>query len=414
MTAALILLLAATAAATTAAAPAAAPAAESLDESLLAIQIGGIVGAYVIAVAVSLSLLLLVGRRLRHQVQSSNYTLQVEMVTPAKPTDSQDPSPITPISSGRANGILGNMSWSSFARGPRSQSANTSVATIDESVVASDRRRAQEEMEMLYAAVREYDEQREAAAIAREPVSPELRRQASLSSPLQSPVSSLPAPPPPPPPPSSSSSVPPASSTRRSKISSLSLFSSSSPVSNKLRSPRHYVRNLAISPPIRSPQSTASTIYGDDQQQQPLTPRLYNPGPPPAVPVSPAPGSQEKLAGRAAVPAPLRLTAINEGAGLSSSASGAASSLPFRDAYPLQSAPATKTTILERPEHLPRGPRTGVATPYSPYMPFTPVTPITPSRMVTKRQRKREGKENGLRVLLEDDLVKSDDDMWGY
>lgn len=53
-------------------------------------------------------------------------------------------------------------------------------------------------------------------------------------------------------------------------------------------------------------------------------------------------------------------------------------------------------------------------TPYSPYMPFTPVTPLTPSRMVTKRQRKREGRENGLRVLNEDDMVKGDEDMWGY
>jgi len=53
-------------------------------------------------------------------------------------------------------------------------------------------------------------------------------------------------------------------------------------------------------------------------------------------------------------------------------------------------------------------------TPYSPYMPFTPVTPLTPSRIVTKRERKREGKENGLHVLNEDDMVKDDGDMWGY
>lgn len=53
-------------------------------------------------------------------------------------------------------------------------------------------------------------------------------------------------------------------------------------------------------------------------------------------------------------------------------------------------------------------------TPYSPYMPFTPVTPLTPSRIVTKRERKREGKESGLHVLNEDDIVKDDGDMWGY
>jgi hypothetical protein len=77
------------------------------------------------------------------------------------------------------------------------------------------------------------------------------------------------------------------------------------------------------------------------------------------------------------------------------------------------SAPPTKTTILERPVHVPGGPRTGMPTPYSPYMPFTPVTPMTPSRLVTKRDRKRLDKSNGLKVLHEDDMVKNDDDLWG-
>ena len=53
-------------------------------------------------------------------------------------------------------------------------------------------------------------------------------------------------------------------------------------------------------------------------------------------------------------------------------------------------------------------------TPYSPYMPFTPVTPLTPSRIVTRQQRKQQDKENGLRVLREDDMVKDGEDMWGY
>lgn len=87
--------------------------------------------------------------------------------------------------------------------------------------------------------------------------------------------------------------------------------------------------------------------------------------------------------------------------------------MPFRDAFPLQSAPATKTTVLERPVKPLNGPRTGMPTPYSPYMPFTPVTPLTPSRMVTKRQRKREAKDNGLRVLDENDIVQDDKDVWG-
>lgn len=48
-----------------------------LDEPLLAVQIGGIVGAYVIFVAILLSLLIFVGRRLRRTVHASNYSLQV-------------------------------------------------------------------------------------------------------------------------------------------------------------------------------------------------------------------------------------------------------------------------------------------------------------------------------------------------
>lgn len=47
-------------------------------------------------------------------------------------------------------------------------------------------------------------------------------------------------------------------------------------------------------------------------------------------------------------------------------------------------------------------------------MPFTPVTPITPSRIVTKKQRKKEDRGVGLKALNEDDLVKEDSEMWEY
>lgn len=78
------------------------------------------------------------------------------------------------------------------------------------------------------------------------------------------------------------------------------------------------------------------------------------------------------------------------------------------------------TTILERPlkghahmNHL-RSPMTGVpATPYSPYMPYTPLTPMTPSRLVTREERKRAKKEEGRRVLTEEDRVVEEDEMWG-
>ncbi|THC91722.1 hypothetical protein EYZ11_008825 [Aspergillus tanneri] len=380
----------------------------SLDESLLAIQIGGIVGAYVIFVAILLTLLLFVGRRLRRTVQSSNYTLQVEMMKPVKPPISMDPSPVTPTSAnlpspGRLNNF--SMSWSSLTRGPRSHTpGNGNVGTIDESVVAQDRRRAQEEMEMLYAAVLEHDEQKAAAAAAAsredqetqsfesEPTNPFTDRSSQVSDGPSTFQSKTP--------------MSPRSNSRLSKISSLSLFNSNSRAQanmGKLRSPLSALRKLPISSPVGSPDVTASNSYGEEQP--PLTPRVYHPPPPPAPPAAIAPRRHERTSGGGRAPAPAPLTLSTPGHG--------SSSLPFRDAYPLQSAPATKTTVLERPEKPVGGPRTGLPTPYSPYMPFTPVTPLTPSRIITKRQRKREIRENGLRVLNEDDMVRDEEDIWG-
>lgn len=53
------------------------------------------------------------------------------------------------------------------------------------------------------------------------------------------------------------------------------------------------------------------------------------------------------------------------------------------------------------------------ATPYSPYMPQTPLTPMTPSRLVTREERKRMKKEQGRRVLTQEDAVPEEDAMWG-
>lgn len=398
-----------------------------VDRSLLAIQVGGIVAAYVVFVAISLSLLFFVGRRLRRTVHASNYSLQVEMMKPINPPPSVDLSPVSPMSAhlpspDRSNGF--SRSWNSLTRSPRSHqnlSNNGSVATIDESVVASDRRRAQEQMEMLYAAVMEHDEQK--AAMTEVPKENHSSSSSNVNSAIspdsvvtnpftdrssrvleeQSDTSQQPKEPP---------ASPRSSNSRLSRrLSSLSLFSSSTGPS-KIRSPR-LPKKLSISSPMASPDITATTSYGNDQP--PLTPRLYNPPPPPAPPirVSPAPPPAKSSGmGRARAPAPLSLPTTSH---MASSSQGAPKGgLPFRDAFPLQSAPPTKTTVLERPAKQMNGPRTGMPTPYSPYMPFTPVTPLTPSRMVTKRQRKREGRENGLRVLNEDDMVKNDGDMWGY
>jgi hypothetical protein len=374
-----------------------------LDKALLGIQIGSIAGAYLIFIAILLALLLLVGRRLRRSVQSSNYSLQMEMLQPIKPTTSMDPSPVSPISQHLPSPTAGGFnSWGSIPRGgrPSQTSVNGSIVTVDESVVASDRQRAQDQMEMLYAAVMEHDAQkasgvnisaRDADSQANSPDSqytnPFTDRHASqpMEPPYREPLKS-----------------PKSNGSRLSKL--FSSKSKSNPDAGKLRSPRFPIRKLGISSPLASPDMNTNRPYGLDPA--PLSPRFYNPGPPPTAPrTGPAPvANLMPPPNRArAPPAPLNLT----------TASQPLSNLPFRDAYPLQSAPATKTTILERPTKNRNGPVTGMPTPYSAYMPFTPVTPFTPGRMVTKRERRREERENGLRVLNEDDLVKDDDDVWG-
>ncbi|PYI24592.1 hypothetical protein BO99DRAFT_418204 [Aspergillus violaceofuscus CBS 115571] len=424
----------------------------TLDEPLLAVQISGIIAAYLFSVIFLLSLLLVVGRRLRRAVLSSNYSLQVQMMQPMKPPPSMDPSPVTPISvhlpspGGIGPGPIppmpgyttntgtrhsnnsnnNNRSWSTFSKHSGSHkksqsqlsnpSSSISLATFDDGVVASDRRKAQEDLEMLYAAVMEHDEIK-AANGGGGSSSPQDRNVSPTGTVNSNPFTD---------PPVAPAQVPtsPRTPSRLSRISSsLSLFSSSRDQSSTslanlsaaavsspkgasgrglgLRSPRLGLplRKMSISSPITSPRNHAARENEDEDDpyaHSPLTPRIYHPAPPP---VPPLPAQMHPLGPAAAGP---------------DGGPAAGRSLPLRDAYPLQSAPATKLTVLERPVKPHGAPRTGIPTPYSPYMPFTPVTPLTPSRMVTKRQRRKEGRETGLHVLREDDMVKGGGDLWGY
>lgn len=374
-----------------------------LDRALLGIQIGSIAGAYIVFVASLLALLFLVGRRLRRTVQSSNYSLHMEMLRPVKPSVSMDPSPVSPTSHdlsspNKTSGFT--TSWGSLHRGarPSQTSVNGSMVTIDQSVVASDRQRAQDEMEMLYAAVMEHDAQKAAGVdvSARDQDSQTQTPDSQYTNPFTdrhaSNVSDTP-------------SMAPLKSPKPSRLSKLFSHSRSNLDASKLKSPRLNIRKQQISSPLASPNAQPSQSYV--HENPPLTPRIYNPGPPPAVPkaaAAPPVGQIGLSPARARAPPPLKLSPATP---------TSSSNLPFREAYPLQSAPATKTTILERPVKNRNGPITGMPTPYSPYMPFTPVTPFTPGRTVTKHQRRRQERENGLRVLNEDDLVKDEDDIWG-
>jgi hypothetical protein len=165
------------------------------------------------------------------------------------------------------------------------------------------------------------------------------------------------------------------------------------------------VRGQPISQPLGSAALT-ETSYVEDAQN---SPRYYNPGPPPPTPgqKSAATVTQEEIR-KAHTPAASTMG--------STTASNSTNSLPFRQFYneALRSAPPTKTTFVGvRESVLGVHPKTGVPqTPYSPYMPFTPMTPVTPRSLVTKKEMKKNRKKEGLKVLSEDDLVLSDEDMW--
>ncbi|OAT13719.1 hypothetical protein BDBG_08867 [Blastomyces gilchristii SLH14081] len=415
------------------------------DLSLLWREIVAIVGAYVGTVVIFLGCLLTTGRRLRRSAQQSNRTLDMEMIKPQKPTLNTTINPATPSRlwltpesgidsqmwpSPKKGKSSFSMPWSNTSRSPTSPASQTgSMATFDETIVQADRMRAQDEMERLYAAVMEHDAKQSRAVYetnedenlspAQQQVSsspesiqgpPEfrhLRHTALPAHPQQARLKNQPAFPPPKDPsvlqqqqhqhqqlPTSPLSPIAHRLSRLSNLSFLGSRSRDTTAGGKAR--RKSVRNLPISPPMGSPALTSSNY----SETQPLSPRIYSPGPPPPNP------SQKSLD----PPSRKTPTPLNIRTGSSNS------TLPFRAFASPTSATPTKTTVVERRESMLRagGPRTGVPqTPYSPYMPFTPITPITPSHIVTRRERKQKRKENGLRVQQEEDLVMSDEDMWG-
>ena len=140
--------------------------------------------------------------------------------------------------------------------------------------------------------------------------------------------------------------------------------------------------------------------------------------------LDPAPGSGQttpksnKMGRFKSKPAPLTL-GTGAGAGSKGSLPLRTAPLPFRSLLSPRSqrAPANDIRAQEvvRPDKSRLlAPGSAVpATPYSPYMPQTPLTPMTPSRLVTREERKRMKKEQGRRVLTQDDVVPEENDMWG-
>ncbi|EEH16315.1 hypothetical protein PABG_06402 [Paracoccidioides brasiliensis Pb03] len=411
------------------------------DLNLLWRDIVAIVGAYVGTVVVFLGCLLTTGRRLRRSAQQSNRTLDMEMVKPQRPALDTTISPVSPNrfsptpESGTESQLWPSqkkgkptfsMPWSTTPRSPTSPvSQNGSMATFDETVVQADRVRAQDEMERLYAAVMEHDAKQSRAvndanedgivSSVHQPSSsspesfegpPEfrhLRHNGRPSQPQQPRVKQQPTFPPPRDPSAiQQQQMLPTSplspiTQRLSRLSNLSFLSSRSrDGSSGRKSRRTSVRNLPISPPMGSPDLTANNY----SESLPLSPRIYTPGPPP-----PNPNQKSLEPPHRNFPTPLHIRSGSSN-----------STLPFRSFASPASAAPTKTTFVERRESMLRagGPRTGIPqTPYSPYMPFTPITPFTPSHIVTRREWRQQKKENGLRVQQEEDLVMSDEDIWG-
>ena len=274
-------------------------ASASRDRTYLPVQIGSIIGAYLLFVLIAGFALLLVGRRLRRAAQASPRTLAMEMMKPVRTdgaTNAYDPSPISPSSNNNPYGpspvstldmksswpspdkSRGSV-WKSSLKGHKQQaSIQSSVVTFDESVIEEDKAKNQIEMERLYKSVMEHDEHKSSSAInvsEGQQHPPELQYLRSTSGPpspltesgAKSPTRTL--------------TTSPRKSTRPSPITTHSRTSSRSSLGSFGK--KRGIRNLPISPPMGSPDLAPehNDIYSE---AEPLSPRLYQPGPPPPTP----------------------------------------------------------------------------------------------------------------------------------
>ncbi|KAL8667052.1 MAG: hypothetical protein Q9202_000974 [Teloschistes flavicans] len=275
------------------------------DPSYLPGQIGGIVAAYLFSILLISSGLLFVGRRLRRAAQASPRTLAMEMVKPVRPDVSKafDPSPISPSPATKnpygpspsstldmknnwpsPEKSCHSVRWSSVKGHGYQPSIQSSVVTFDESVIEEDKVKNQSEMERLYAAVLEHEELKSTGSLPpKEPSLPQ--HPPELQQLRTNALSSRPTSPPPQhenaKSPARSLTTSPKKSIRPSPIMTHSHNSSRSSFGsfNKKRG----IRNLAISPPMGSPDLVPDNLHRYSETE-PLSPRFYTPGPPPPTP----------------------------------------------------------------------------------------------------------------------------------
>ncbi|PQE04597.1 hypothetical protein CJF30_00004398 [Rutstroemia sp. NJR-2017a BBW] len=415
----------------------------SRNKDLLPAQIGGIVGAYLLSLCIVGTVLLVLGRRLRKQVELEAKSLEVELVASTFQgvyAGSTGPTPVSPSN-------LRNYSWPSpdiEAAAPYVYPTHNSVyshqsnPSIDTKVVEADREMLARDLEDIYAHVMEQEEAKAAGVDVRSMPPPKI--------PNAQPPASAPQ--------SKNGKHKPADININDDSKSTKTHSrASSPKSPRKKG----IRGLRISSPIATP-NTGAFSHSDEE---PLTPRSYVHRAPPPVPKNQGPYAQSQSyevesptrsiaetlstvsptspqlpnSSQSATqtqpphskpnPKPLDLSPISQSSTLHTATTNPTTrTLPFRQQF--QSTPLaspsfsqTKTTILERlpPSHR-NGPQTaglrtpfsGGAVPYSPYQPFTPMMPITP-RLITKEDRKRMKRMQGPKTPVVE-MVGDEEDVW--
>lgn len=411
------------------------------DPHKLKYEVTGIVCAYIAWVLLTAVVIIIIGRRIQRKEQGHKHRSGIKMFkSSGKVThheiEAGPRSPFGPMSPKSPGALSSIKSWAKGQNKVKGSeiSSPTFNTRIDERVVDEDKSRNMDEMAKLYAAVMAHDEGRVGhkgqSSTGSSPVIDQISP-VTPKSPSYPPEMAHPAYLPPGSPglaPNSHfepmDSMEPAtiatdsdeqrlligeSTPRRTKNGALSILSSSasrmgsSQSSNKARPSPITVRGQPISKPLGSADLRQSAF-------SPKTPGLpssvYSPGPPPPTPGrTPArPVEEIEMHGRP------QLTSL-----ASDSSQTQPKVLPFRQYQdPLKSAPATKTTFLDRRTSALGGPKTGVPkTPYSPYCPTTPMTPITPRRLPNKEEIKKAKKQYAMQVVKENELVQSDNDMWG-
>ena len=290
------------------------------DRAYLPLQVGLLFGAYFIVVIIVTSSLLTVGRRLRRSAQTSPRSLAMEMMRPLKtagmhPSDAIDisparsnpwgPSPVSPNDKRNmwpSPDLSRQQSWGTPNKSHKQHaSIQSSVVTFDESVIEEDKSKNEMEMSRLYAAVAEHEEHKKTRSLTQtQPLAqhpPELQHLRLAAPPRSPPPRQEPMSP------SRTSTTsplkhgpasPPRSAIRSSRPTPLSFTGSQSHSRASSRTSfgsfgrkRGSVRDLQISMPISPPMGSPEIMDGnmrDYGEAEPLTPRHYNPGPPPTPP----------------------------------------------------------------------------------------------------------------------------------